>query len=145
MDRDTILELERRKKWLKRYRKNKAKINRLEEKLFILDERLYSTRSPKLSDMPRGGTPVEKEDLISEKQEIQDRINRLNKKGREIKNEIIEKIDDLEEVKQAEILEAFFIDCKSFEEIAEENGYTERHIIRTYSEAILACQFDVTN
>ena len=62
-------------------------------------------------------------------------------KGRTYKGEILEKIDELEDPRYAEILEAFFIDLKGFEEIGENMGYTTRHVIRLYSEAIASMSF----
>jgi DNA-directed RNA polymerase specialized sigma subunit len=86
--------------------------------------------------MPRGSTPVDISDLISDKTDLETRIARLKQKGKMFKDEIIEKIDDLDDVKYAEILESFMIDCKSLEDIAEDMGYSTRHIERLYSEAI---------
>lgn len=129
---------ESKKRFLKRYRKNVALINRLKNKIEIIDERMTSLRSPKLSDMPRGGTPVTIEDLIAEKLEIEQRIRRLEDKGRLIKVEILDKIDELDDTRHAEILESFFIECKDLETIADDNGYTLRHTIRLYSDAIRA-------
>ena len=62
-----IKEIEKKKRSLKRYKKNRALVNRLEEKLNLLDNRITSLRSPKLSDMPRGGTLITTEDLVSDK------------------------------------------------------------------------------
>jgi DNA-directed RNA polymerase specialized sigma subunit len=49
----------------------------------------------------------------------------------------MEKIDELDDPLYVEILESFFIDCKTIPEIAEELDYSERHIARKYSEAIV--------
>lgn len=141
MDDSKIQELDKRKKYLKQYKKTKALVERLEKKLYSLDERIYSVKSPIVSDMPRGGVPVELVDLLSDKEELEARINRLNQKARRYKIEITDKIDELEDVRYAEILEAFFIDFKTFDEIADEKGYHTRHVIRLYSEAILALPF----
>ena len=134
---EMLAELEVKKKYLKRYKKNKALIDRLKIKVSILDERITSLRSPSLSGMPRGGNPVTAADLIAEKVDLEERIAKLSGRGLILKHEITDKIDELEESKYAEILESFFIDCKEFDEIAESMGYTERHVIRLYSEAIL--------
>lgn len=131
-----VRETDRKKQFLKRYKKNIALINRLSEKLQNIDSRLYNIKSPGFSDMPKGGTPITKEDLVSEKTEILERISRLEKKGKKYKREIIDKIDELEDTRYAEILESFFIDCKDLDTIADDNGYTIRHTIRLYSEAI---------
>lgn len=124
------------KRYLKRYRKNRAQINRLKNKIKNLDERIKGLRSPGFSDMPRGGTPITKEDLTVEKVDIESRIKRLEAKGKIIKNEILFSIDELEDTRYAEIMEAFLIDCKNFGDIAEDTGYSVRHIERLYGEAI---------
>lgn len=131
-----ITEIDLKKQYLKRYKKNKALIDRLQDKILMLDQRVKGIRSPSFSDMPRGGTPITKEDLIAEKIEIEERISRLETKGKKIKTEILEKIDELDDPRYVEILEAFFVRCKDFDYIAEESGYTKRHVIRLYSEAI---------
>lgn len=137
MDDHTVQEIEKRKKRsLKRYRKNLACIKRLEEKLVILDERITAVKSPSLSGMPRGGTPVTLADLVSDKVDLEKRIERLKVKGKKLKSEIYEEIDSLEDPRYCEVLEAHFIEGLTFESIAEEMGYTERHVYTLYSEAI---------
>lgn len=126
----------KKKRSLRRYRKNLACIERLEEKLALLDDRITGLKSPSLSGMPRGGVPVTIDDLMSDKLDLEDRIKRLKAKSRDLKREVCEEIDSLEDSTDCEILEAFFIDGKSFEEIAEDLGYTERRVIARYSEAI---------
>ena len=86
--------------------------------------------------MPRGGTPVTIAELLSDKVDLEKRIERLKGKGKKIKDLIIEEIDSLEDPKQAEVLEAFLIDCKTIEEIAEDMGYTDRYIYDLYRDAI---------
>lgn len=137
MDDHTVQEIEKRKKKsLKRYRKNLACIKRLEEKLVILDERITAVKSPSLSGMPRGGTPVTLADLVSDKVDLEKRIERLKAKGKKLKSEIYEEIDSLEDPRYCEVLEAHFIEGLTFESIAEEMDYTERHVYTLYSEAI---------
>lgn len=131
-----FLDTESKKRYMKRYRKNRALITRLKEKVENLDERITGIKSPRFSDMPRGGTPITKEDMIAEKSDIADRINRLEAKGKIIKREILDKIDELEDTRYAEVLESFCIDCVDLDIIAENMGYTTRHIYTLYSEAI---------
>lgn len=140
MDEQTSQEIEalryKKKRSLRRYRKNVACIERLEKKLVLMDERITSLRSPNFSGMPRGGVPVTIDDLMSDKLDLEDRIKRLKAKSRDLKKSVCEEIDSLEDSRYCEILEAHFIDGLSFEDIAEELGYTERHVIKLYSEAI---------
>ncbi len=136
MEDQEIQEIERKKRSLKRYKKNNACVCRLEEKLALLDARIKSIKSPSLSGMPRGGTPVTIEDLLSDKIDLEERIERLKKKSKRLKREILEEIDTLDDPRYCEILEAFFIDCLPLEDIADMLGYGERHIYRLYSDAV---------
>ena len=129
-------EVEDKKVFLKRYRENRACVRRLEKKLALLEDRIISIKSPNFSGMPRGGQPVTLADLISDKDELEKRIERLKDKGKQIKCEILEEIDSLEDPRYCEILEAYFIDGLSMEDIAENEGYSVRQIYKLYSEAI---------
>ena len=129
--------IRKKKRFLKRYRKNQELIERLESKVDDYDDRLTKMRTAKFSDMPRGGAPgTTVEDLLDKKKETKERIDKLKIKGKIFRREILSKIDDLDSARHADILEAFCIDCMSFNDIAEEKGYSERHVIALYSEAI---------
>lgn len=136
MDEKTLLEHEAKKRYLKRYKRNGILIDRLENKLRALEARIQGVRSPSLSGMPRGGEPVTREDLIADKVDLERRIKRLKSKGDDIRREILDIIDELEDPRYAEVLESFLIDDMTFSEIAQDMDYTERHVIRLYSEAI---------
>ena len=125
-----------KKRSLRRYLKSIECIERLENKRVRIDERITSIKSPSYSGMPRGGVPVTIDELISDKMDLEDRIKRLKAKSRDLKNAVCEEIDSLEDSRYCEILEAHFIDGLSFDDIAEEMGYSERHIISLYGDAI---------
>lgn len=131
-------EIDDKKRYLKRYRKNLNCIVRLEDKLHLLDARLKSVRSPNLSGMPRGGTPVTVEDMVADKDDLERRIERLKIKGRRLKAEALDLIDTLDDPRYVAILEGFFIDCLSAEEIADNEGYTVRHVYTLYHDAVRA-------
>lgn len=135
-------ELDRKKKYLKRYRRNSALVNRLTLKLAALDDRIISLRSPSMSGMPRGGDPVTMSDLIADKADLEARIQRLKGKGRKLRSDIAGRIDELEDPRYAAVLEAFMLDGMDFDEIAKDMGYTERHVKRLYSEAILSVSLE---
>ena len=88
--------------------------------------------------MPRGGVPVTTEDLIADKIDLENRIKRLKEKSKKLKGEILEEIDSLDDPRYVAILEGFFIDCLSMEDIAENEGYTVRHVYTLYHDAIKA-------
>lgn len=142
MNNEGVREIDRKKKYLKRYKKNLELIKRLNQKLEVLNARIYGVRSQALNGMPRGGEPVQIADLISDKKELEDRIDRLTERGLIYKAEILERIDSLDDTRYAEILEAFFIDCKDFDIIAKDTGYTLRHVIRLYSEGVGALSLE---
>lgn len=141
-----IQAIEAKKRSLKKYKKNLAKLTRLEEKLYTLDERIKSVRSPNLSGMPRGSTPVTVADLLADKIELEERIDRQKKINREYKHDIYKELDQLEDSKHIEVLELFFIECLTPEEIAEELCYSVRTIYRLYSEGVkLLTELDDNN
>lgn len=129
-------EIEKKKAYLRRYKKNLAKIKRLEEKVEYINERMINLRAIRITDEPRGTTSISKAELLSDKIEYEERIERLKIKSRQLRKEIAEAIDTLEEVRHIDVLEAFFLDCLTFEEISEKLGYTLRHTIHLYSEGI---------
>ncbi len=136
MEQKEIALIKKKKRSLKRYKKNLSCIERLEAKLNQIETRMTSIRSSKFTDMPRGGIPITIEDLTIDKIELEERIDRLKKKSRKLRSEILEEIDRVDDVRYSEVLESFFIDCKSLEDIAEKMGYTDRHIYRLYSEGV---------
>ena len=144
MEDKEIQEIKKKKRSLKRYRNNLACIGRLEEKLTLLDERIKSVKSPNYSGMPRGGTPVTIEELISDKMDLEKRIKRLKDKGKKLKDQILEEIDSLEDMRYCEVLEAYFIECMSISDIAEEMGYTDRYIYDLYKNAVQELTFNIT-
>lgn len=144
MENQDIQEIKKKKRSLKRYKINLACIGRLEGKLTLLDERIKSVKSPNYSGMPRGGKPVSLEELLSDKLDLEKRIKRLKDKGKRFKDQILEEIDSIEDPRYCEVLEAYFIDCMSIADIAEDMGYTEVHIYNLYREAIKELTFSDT-
>jgi len=125
-----------KKRFLRRYQNNLKCIARLEAKLVILDERITSIKSTNLSGMPRGGVPVTLDDLLADKDDLERRIKKLKTKSRDLKRSVYEAIDSIEDPRYCEVLEAHFIDGLDIEDIAEEMGYTERHVYALYKDAI---------
>lgn len=125
-----------KKKFLKKYRVNQSCIRRLEDKVSRLDDRITAVKSPNYTGMPRGGTPVTVADLISDKLELEERIARLKNTGKHFRGKILDDIDSLEDPRYCEVLEEYCIGCKSIKDIAEDMGYTERHVYELYKEAV---------
>lgn len=138
MENQESQEIENKKRFLKRYRKNLNCIIRLEKKLNLLDIKINSVRSPNMSGMPRGGIPVTIDDMIADKIDLEHRIKRLKEKSKKLKYEILEEIDSLDDPRYVAVLEGFFIDCLSPEDIAENEGYNVRHVYSLYHDAVKA-------
>lgn len=136
MTEQDLQEIAQKKRFLKRYRKNIACIKRLENKVRSLDDRITAIKSPNYSGMPRGGIPITVEDLIADKVELEDRIKRLKIKNIKVKQEIIDEIDSLDDPRLCEVLESYFIEGISLEDIADMEGYTVRHTYRLYNEGV---------
>ena len=136
MDDNTLTERDTKKRYLKRYRRKLEVIERLEERVRALDSKIESLRSPSLSGMPRGGKALTSEDLIADKVDLERRIEKQKLEGDRLRRRTLDLIDQVDDVRRGEVLEDYFIYGMSFGQIAEEMGYTERHIIRLYGEAL---------
>lgn len=129
-------EVRQKKYALKKYRRQMAKINRLENKLRELDFTLEGMKSKEITDMPRGGQPVDMDDLLSRKEELEIRINNLVQKSRVTRTVLYNWLDNLDDERCSEILEMYFIDLLSFEDIADIKHYSARHVNRLYSKGL---------
>lgn len=124
------------KYYLKRYKKNREMIKWLRKRLVSLSSRIEGLKSPGISDMPRGGEHKSKEDLIAEKVDIERRIGRLEAKGKQLRTETLDLIDNLDNFHEAEVLERYLIDCEDFGVIADDMKFSERHVVRLYTSAV---------
>lgn len=124
------------KYYLKRYKKNREMIKWLRKRLVSLSSRIEGLKSPGISDMPRGGEHKSKEDLIAEKVDIERRIGRLEAKGKQLRTETLDLIDNLDNFHEAEVLERYLIDCEDFDVIADDMKFSERHVVRLYTSAV---------
>lgn len=127
---------ETKKRYLKRYKRTMARIELLKDKLAETEERTIAIRSPRITGMPGGGQPYTAADLVAEKAELELRIMRLQEKADKAREEILNCIDELEDPHAAEVLEMFFIGGLGFMEISERMAYSDRHIMRLYSEGL---------
>lgn len=129
------------KKYLNRYRKYMRRIDKLEEKLYQIDCDLEGVKTKNITDMPRGGMPLTIDDLLMKKEETEHRIQNLLDLSRQIRYEVFDCIDTLEDDRFAEILECYFIDRMSLEEIAERKNYSLRHVGYLYAKGIEMVNF----
>lgn len=131
-----IEKFEREKKLLKRYKKNRACISRLKDKLDNINTRLVSIRTSKFSDMPKGGLGKTIDDFLSEKEDLEKRIAKLEKSGEEIKDKTYDIIDTINEPHLVELMEYLFIKCYDIEDLEDILGISKRQLLRRYRRAL---------
>lgn len=129
-------ETKKKKYFLKRYRNYLVRINRLEEKLADIDNQLIGLKSRQITDMPRGGKPLSKDDLLIRKEETEHRIQNLVDISREVRSEIFECIETIDDYRFAEVLECYFIDGYTLEAIAEIKHYSVQHVGYLYGKGL---------
>lgn len=127
---------EKNKSFLRRYRPYQRQIKRLETKLILIDDRIESTHSPKLTGMPSGGQRRELADDLIQREEIEQRINRIIVEAKPIKAEILNSIDHLSNSLEASILEQYFIEDVQLDTIAKQMSYSIRQVKRLYGDAV---------
>jgi hypothetical protein len=135
-------EKERKKKYLKRYEKNRACVSRLESKLELIESKLNSIKSTNYSDLPKGGLHKGMDDWVAEKIDLKKRIDKLNKRGDTLREETYDIIDTIMEPKLVEIMEYLFIKCYEMEDVADMLGLSKRQVLRRYRDAIDAIEVD---
>ena len=121
-----------KKRYLSRYRNNIYCILRLECKLEKTKIQANTVRSQTYTEKVSGGIHKRQEDLCCEVIDLETRIKSLKAKGRKLKAEITAVIDELENYREAEVLELYYIDCKTMNEISYELNYSWRHTERLF-------------
>lgn len=121
---------------MKRYKNYLIRIERLEEKLLVIDNQIVGVQSKRISDMPKGGVAVSLDDLLIKKEETQQRIQNLVDTSHKVKQEIYACIDTLDDYRFAEVLEDYFLNSRTLEDIAEYRHYTVRHVGFLYGKGL---------
>ena len=134
------MKLDEKRKFLLRYKNNNKMIIRLYSKIQKIDDRMKSIKSPSLSN-ERSGKSYDITELIANKMELEKRISRLQEKQAQIKQEILTVIDTLDNPIYADVLEDYYVNLETFENIAIKLDYTERHIMRLHKQALERLNF----
>lgn len=86
--------------------------------------------------MPRGGTPVTKDDLLIRKEETEARIQNLVDISNRVRLEVLECIDTIDEDRFVEVLEDYFLNCQTLEDIAEKRSYSVKYVGFLYGKGL---------
>lgn len=130
---------ERRKKiaFLKGYKWIMLDLNADRERLDDMKDRVYSVRTPKLSDMPRGGRPVTMEDNVIDMIELEEyKIPNRKEEAERMKRVIEQAIEDMEDPRDRTILKLKFIHDYTHEQIAEYIHYSTTQEYVFYNQAL---------
>lgn len=133
-----------KKAWLRQCAALDRDIDRL-----ILERSRWMARAtrmvPTLSDMPRGGGERRSsEDIILRIAEIENEIDRKIDALLDQRAAVVEAITAVGDRQLREVLELRYLDGATFEEIAEEMGFSVRHVLRLHGAALEKISVDVT-
>ena len=132
---NTDNEFKHNKAYLMQYRRIHAKIDRLKDKLDRLDERC-SLKGVSYSSQPASTVTRTLDDILAQKEYIEGKISKLSSDAIKISNEIQDRLLDLDNQLEAEILDLYFLESHSLSEIANILCYSERQIDRLYVKGI---------
>ena len=124
------------KEFLRRARNVDRRVDEAQERVERLRARLEAGRMSQITGLPRGGA--------SDWTETADRLieleRRVNSRTRELvrwKLAAMDAIDLVEEANLREVLELYYIDGYTWEQVATRMGYSERQILRLHGTALL--------
>ena len=132
---NTDNEFKHNKAYLMQYRKMHTKIERLKDKLERLNER-YNLKGVSYSSQPSSTVTQTLDEIIAQKEYVEGKIRELTGDAIKISNEIQDKLLDLDNQLEAEILDLYFLESHSLNEIANDLCYSERQIERLYVKGI---------
>lgn len=123
-------------KYLNQYRYLNKEIDRKIESLEFWRNKILNITGT-LSDMPKSNKRSDTiADGIATINDIEKTINQEIDELIELRKEIEDKINAVDNPKLREILKCRYLDCKSWEEIAYKNNITWRHVYRLHEKAL---------
>lgn len=132
---NTDNEFKHNKAYLMQYRRIHEKIDRLKDKLDRIDERC-SLKGVSYSSQPSSTVTQTLDDILAQKEYIEGKISKLTGDAIKISNEIQDRLLELDNQLEAEILDLYFLESHSLNEIANDLCYSERQIERLYVKGI---------
>ena len=124
------------KEFLRRARSVDRRIDEATERVERLRARLESGRMSSITGMPRGGASdwtVTADRLIELERGVNARVRDMCR----LKRLAQEAIDRVEDARYRELLELYYIDGFTWEQVAETMEYDVRHVTRLHGEALL--------
>lgn len=132
-------EFKHNKAYLMRYRKIHTKIDRLKDKLNRLNER-YDLKGVSYSSEPSSSVKKTLDDVLAQKEYLENKLDEMVSESIDIRNEITEKLLDLDNQLEATVLDFYFLERYSLNDIADELSYSDRQIERLYVDGIMSVE-----
>lgn len=124
------------KEFLRRARAVDRRVDEATERVDRLRAKLEAGRMSKISGMPRGGS----EDWTATADKLIELERRVNARVREmckVKRLAMEVIEAVEEMRYREVLELYYLDGFTWEQVAQRMGITERWALILHGRALL--------
>lgn len=125
-----------KKAYLMKYSLLAKKAERTAKKLDRAELELITMKSPSFNGLPKTTARITLDDKIARKEQLENRFKREIKQASKKRSEIYELIDGLDNPKQAEVLDQYFIQQKTLEAIAEDMHYSISYIIKLYKQGV---------
>lgn len=119
---------------LSEYKKIKIKILKLMERQKEIEAK-YSLQAQQYSSDVHGGIPLTLEDMLIQKEEINQEILKLEEKAKKIEKDFFKLSLKMENQTYAEILDYYYFSHLSIRAIAHKLNYSERHTRRLLKQA----------
>lgn len=136
-----VTENEKKKEYLKGYKKLCEKLKSLEEQLQSLREVEQSAKIQRLSDMPKAHNQSDLSNIMVKIEAIYTKIIRIRTECLEKKLDIENRIADMDDGIEADILRKRYLELKPWEQICVELNYSWRQIHYLHSKAL--CNFEI--
>ena len=123
------------KEFLRMARGVDRRIDRATERVERLRARLEAGRLNQITGMPRGGNSdwTETADKLIELEQI---VNARVREMCKVKRLAMEAIEAVEEMRYREVLELYYLDGFTWEQVAQQMGYDVRHVTRLHGKAL---------
>lgn len=124
------------KEFLRSVRGIDRRIDETTERLDRIRARLESGRMSNLSGMPRGGT-LDWTETADRVIELERRVNGQVREMCKLKHAAMDAIDAVVEVQLREVLELYYLDGLTWDQVAERMGLDRRWVFRLHGKALL--------
>lgn len=123
------------KEFLRRARSADRRIDEATERVERIRARLESGRMSNITGMPRGGDAdwTKTADALIE---LEKRVNERIREMVRLKQAAMDAIDQVEEARLREVLELYYIDGFTWEQVAERMGYSRRNVTTLHGVAL---------